>query len=139
MEEENSVFTHVLQMINWIKRLTALGFMMDNDLYIDHILQSLPPSYSSFIMNFNMNKIEVSVEELHNMLKTFVDNMKKEKFHLFMIKRFDQKQNGKNVAKAKEKWKEKKPFQSKGGIKKNNSKKHSQAEDKCYHCQQAGH
>ncbi|KAL0413264.1 UNVERIFIED_CONTAM: hypothetical protein Sradi_1528100 [Sesamum radiatum] len=41
---------------------------LDNDTYIDVILQSLPPSYDPFIVNYNMNGLEKSIHELINML-----------------------------------------------------------------------
>ncbi|KAL0345807.1 UNVERIFIED_CONTAM: putative mitochondrial protein [Sesamum radiatum] len=41
---------------------------IDNDTYIDVILQSLPPSYDPFIVNYNMNGLEKSIHELINML-----------------------------------------------------------------------
>ena len=70
MSEGASVQTHVLKMIEWIERLAVLEFKMDKDLSIDLILQSLPDSFSQFIINFHMNKIDVSLAELLNMLKT---------------------------------------------------------------------
>ncbi|KAL0445680.1 UNVERIFIED_CONTAM: hypothetical protein Slati_1695900 [Sesamum latifolium] len=41
---------------------------LENDTYIDVILQSLPPSYDSFIVNYNMNGLEKSIHKLINML-----------------------------------------------------------------------
>ena len=40
---------------------------MDHDLSVDLVLQSLPQSYSQFVLNFNMNKLEASLPELANM------------------------------------------------------------------------
>ena len=37
---------HVLHMINLIKKLACLGFVMDHELSINLVLQSLPQSYS---------------------------------------------------------------------------------------------
>ncbi|KAL0413349.1 UNVERIFIED_CONTAM: hypothetical protein Sradi_1536600 [Sesamum radiatum] len=36
--------------------------------YIDVVLQSLPPSYDPFIVNYNMNRLEKSIHELIKML-----------------------------------------------------------------------
>ena len=41
---------------------------MDNELYVDLILQSLPPSFDSSIVNFKMHKMQTSLGELINML-----------------------------------------------------------------------
>ncbi|KAL0355496.1 UNVERIFIED_CONTAM: hypothetical protein Sradi_3996500 [Sesamum radiatum] len=43
-------------------------FGLNNDTYLDVILQSLPPSYDPFIVNYNMNGLEKSIHELINML-----------------------------------------------------------------------
>ncbi|KAL0283214.1 UNVERIFIED_CONTAM: hypothetical protein Sangu_2478300 [Sesamum angustifolium] len=45
--------------------------------YIDVILQSLPPSYDPFIVNFNMNGLEKSINELINMLVQYEATIKK--------------------------------------------------------------
>ena len=70
MKEGQSVAQHVQKMYGYIERLHKLGYVMDNELYIDLILHSLPSTFSHFVMNFNMNKLEVTVPELYNMLKT---------------------------------------------------------------------
>src|SRR5436190_9232298 len=64
------VSTHVIKMIGYIENLKRLGFPYNRDMAIDIILQSLPPSYSSFIMTYNRNGLEKSLTELHGMLKT---------------------------------------------------------------------
>ena len=48
---------------------------MDNELYIDLILHSLSSTFSQFVMNFNMHKMEVTLPELCNMLKTAQENL----------------------------------------------------------------
>src|SRR6266540_2199212 len=76
MAEDALVSSHVIKMIGYIENLERLGFPYNRDLAIDIILQSLPPSYSSFIMNYNMNGLEKSLTELHGMLKTAEQNIK---------------------------------------------------------------
>ncbi|KAL0451313.1 UNVERIFIED_CONTAM: hypothetical protein Slati_1109400 [Sesamum latifolium] len=51
-----------------VEKLEDLKAGLDNDTYIDVILQSLPPSYDPFIVNYNMNRLEKSIHELINML-----------------------------------------------------------------------
>ena len=70
---------HVLKIIGYIERLEALGSNMDNDLYIDLVLQSLPESYSGFIVNFNMNNMNRSLSELLNMLRVTEKDLKNSK------------------------------------------------------------
>ena len=69
MKEGQSVAHHTQKMYGYIERLQKLGYVMDNELYIDLILHSLSSTFSHFVMNFNMNKLEVTVPELCNMLK----------------------------------------------------------------------
>ncbi|KAL2492022.1 Uncharacterized protein Adt_27650 [Abeliophyllum distichum] len=77
MTEGSSVSAHVLKMIGYIEKIDQLGYAMDHELSIDLILQSLPDSFSQFIMNFNMNKIQCTLPELLNMLKTVEPNINK--------------------------------------------------------------
>ena len=58
----------MLKMINLIEKLARLDFLMDHELSVDLVLQSLSLSYSQFIINFNMNKLEATLPELVNML-----------------------------------------------------------------------
>ncbi|KAL0434189.1 UNVERIFIED_CONTAM: hypothetical protein Slati_2753200 [Sesamum latifolium] len=51
-----------------VEKLEDLKAGLNNDTYIDVILQSLPPSYDPFIVNYNMNGLEKSIHELINML-----------------------------------------------------------------------
>ena len=46
MKEGDSVQIHVLKMIDLIERLAQLGFVMDHELSVDLVLQSLPTSYA---------------------------------------------------------------------------------------------
>ena len=54
MEENSSVSEHILRMYGYHNHLTQLGVNLPDDSVIDRILQSLPPSYKSFVMNYNM-------------------------------------------------------------------------------------
>ncbi|XP_031247981.1 uncharacterized protein LOC116105713 [Pistacia vera] len=79
MIEGTLVSPHVVKMIGYIHKLKILGFGIEAKLSIDLVLQSLPDSFSQFIMNFNMNSMEKSPLELLNMLKTSEKDMKKSK------------------------------------------------------------
>jgi len=70
LTEGSQVSPHVVKMIGYIESLERLGSPLNADLAIDVILQSLPPSYKQFIMNFHMNSMEKTLSELHSMLKT---------------------------------------------------------------------
>ena len=63
MAESSSVHAHVLNMIEWIKRLAMLGVELPVEMSTNLILQYLL-TLSKFIVNFNMNKIMASLLEL---------------------------------------------------------------------------
>ncbi|KAL0395460.1 UNVERIFIED_CONTAM: hypothetical protein Slati_4512200 [Sesamum latifolium] len=68
MTEGSSVQSHGVKMLSLVEKLEDLKAGLNNDTYIDVILQSLPPSYDPFIVNYNMNGLEKSIHELINML-----------------------------------------------------------------------
>ncbi|KAL0416569.1 UNVERIFIED_CONTAM: Retrovirus-related Pol polyprotein from transposon RE2 [Sesamum latifolium] len=68
MAEGSSVQSHGVTMLSLVEKLEDLKAGLNNDTYIDVILQSLPPSYDPFIVNYNMNGLEKSIHELINML-----------------------------------------------------------------------
>ncbi|KAB2602882.1 hypothetical protein D8674_003887 [Pyrus ussuriensis x Pyrus communis] len=70
------VHQHVLKMIGFIEQLENLGTPLDGELAQDFILASLPDSFSQFVMNYNMNKMDHTLSELLNMLVTAEKTMK---------------------------------------------------------------
>ena len=102
MAEGASVSAHVLKMKGYIEHLDRLGFPLNQELTTDLILNSLPASYSHFVMNFNMNEMEKSILELHLMLKTAKQNIKSKPGHVLMVKKgksFKKKGNKKRQGK----------------------------------------
>ena len=85
MAESSSVQAHALKMIEWIESLAMLGVELPVEISTDLILQSLPDSFSQFIVNFNMNKIHASLSELLNMLTTTEGNLQKEKPQVLVV------------------------------------------------------
>ncbi|MCY5088402.1 hypothetical protein OV015_25635, partial [Salmonella enterica subsp. enterica serovar 1,4,[5],12:i:-] len=57
MEEGSSVNEHMLAMTGHAKKLSDLGIVIPNRLGINRVLQSLPPSYKNFVMNYNMQNM----------------------------------------------------------------------------------
>ncbi|KAK4397739.1 hypothetical protein Sango_1249400 [Sesamum angolense] len=56
-------------MLSLVKKLKGLQADFDKEeTYVGIILQSLPPSFDQFIVNYNMNGLEKSLHELINML-----------------------------------------------------------------------
>ena len=69
MEENSSVSEHILKISGYNNHLIQLGVNLPDDSVIDRILQSSPPSYKSFVMNYNMQGMNKTIPELFAMLK----------------------------------------------------------------------
>ena len=78
MEENSSVSEHILKMSGYNNHLIHLGVNLPDVSIIDRILQSLPPSYKSFVMNYNMQGMNKTIPELFAMLKAAEVEIKKE-------------------------------------------------------------
>ena len=76
---------HVIQMHGYGERLSALGFAISDSLSTDVLLASLSPSYNGFIMNYNMNGMNKTANELYAMLKTAEANLQKDPSHVMMV------------------------------------------------------
>ena len=77
MEENSSVSEHILRMSGY-HNLDSLGVNLPDDCVIDRVLESLPPSYKGFVMNYNMQGMEKTIPELFAMLKAAEVEIKKE-------------------------------------------------------------
>ncbi|KAJ8758881.1 hypothetical protein K2173_002660 [Erythroxylum novogranatense] len=136
MAPGTSVEIHVLQMIGYIEKLGQLGYDLNLELSIDLVLQSLTSSFSQFIMNFHMNKKEMSLAELLNMLKTAEGCLKKESSSILVVGSSSSKNKGKTSKKKNKNKNQKasaKVAKPTGGVKKKNDK------GTCFHCGIAGH
>ena len=58
MKEGSSVSAHVVHMIGLLERLSNLETEVGRELSITIILQSLPPSYIGFRLNYQMNHMD---------------------------------------------------------------------------------
>src|SRR3954464_1337792 len=132
MEEHSSVSENVLKMLGYADKLVSLGISIPIDLGIHRVLQSLPPSNKSFVMNYNMQGMKKSLPELLSMLKTAEVEIKKEHQVLMINRNTGFKKDKKGKRKG-----------SKGG-------KHVAAPEKkprvgpksdseCYYCKGTGH
>ncbi|KAJ8769201.1 hypothetical protein K2173_000976 [Erythroxylum novogranatense] len=137
MASGTSVEIHVLQMIGYIEKLGQLGYDLNLELSIDLVLQSLTSRFSQFIMNFHMNKKEMSLAELLNMLKTAEGCLKKESSSVLVVGSSSSSKNKGKISKKKNKNKNQKAYakvaKQTGGVKKKNDK------GTCFHCGIAGH
>ena len=98
MVENSSVSEHILGMSGYHNHLTQLGVELPIDSFIGIVLQSLPPSYKGFVMNYNMQGMDKTFPELFAMLKTAKVEIKKEHQVLMVYKTtsFKKKGKGKN-------------------------------------------
>lgn len=145
MPEGSSVHEHGLKMINYIEQLQRLDVGMDADLTIDIVLQSLPHSFSQFVMNYYMNKMGVTLPELLNMLVTAEGAMIRTKGSALIVdvgKASSSRTGYKPKSKPKQKgnkWKKGKQanLKPKAGIKKNGNNKNDKG--RCFECGELGH
>ena len=84
MEENSSVSEHILRMSGYHNHLTQLRVNLPDDSVIDRVLKSLPPSYKSFMMNYNMQGMDKTILELFAMLKAREVEIKKE-YQVLMV------------------------------------------------------
>ena len=95
MEENGSVSEHILKMSGYYNHLAELGVVLPPEAITDRVLQSLPPSYKSFVLNYNMQGMNKSVAELFAMLKVAESEIQKEHQVLMVNKTTSFKKNGK--------------------------------------------
>ncbi|KAJ1274607.1 hypothetical protein BS78_05G074500 [Paspalum vaginatum] len=131
--EGSPVSPHVINMIGHIEALDRLGIELEPELATDVILQSLPPSFEPFIMNYHMNSLDKTLTELHGMLKTTKDSIKKTATHVMMIQRDSKKMKRKGKGKGKAEDRIQNPkLDAK-------PKASPSPSDKCFHCGDSGH
>ena len=81
-------------MSGYNNHLIQLGVNLPDDCIIDRILQSLLPSYKSFVMNYNMQGMNKTIPELFAMLKDTEVEIKKEHQVLMVNKTTSFKKKG---------------------------------------------
>ncbi|KAK1664662.1 hypothetical protein QYE76_052821 [Lolium multiflorum] len=84
-----------------MRRNSDLGIVIPNRLGINRVLQSLPPSYKNFVMNYNMRNMNKEFPELFGMLKAAEIEIKKEHQVLMVNKTTSFKKQGKSKGKFK--------------------------------------
>uniref|UniRef100_A0A1U7Y848 Uncharacterized protein LOC104245390 n=1 Tax=Nicotiana sylvestris TaxID=4096 RepID=A0A1U7Y848_NICSY len=63
-----SMQNHIIEMTNIAARLQTLGIKVDDSFLVQFILNSLPPEYGPFQINYNTIKDKWNVSELSSML-----------------------------------------------------------------------
>ena len=136
MEENSSVSEHILKMSGLHNRMTQLNINLPDEAVIDRILQSLPPSYKSFVMNYNMQGMEKTIPEVYSMLKSAEVEIKKE-HQVLMVNKTTKFKKGKGKKNFKKDGKgvaaPGKPVTGK------KSKNGPKPETECFYCKGSGH
>ena len=124
-----------MTVIKDIEELRKLRLDMQKKLQMDLILQFLTSSYSQFIVNFHMNKLDHIIFELVNMLVTTEGTLKSPRDTVLAVEwtsSSKRKSTGKKKVKSIKKQKKKsKP--------KKDGPKAAEAKEKCFHCHTEGH
>lgn len=64
MSEGTPIRDHVIKMMGFINELEILGADIDSQSQIDMILSSLPESFNQYVLNYNMNNLNLSLTKL---------------------------------------------------------------------------
>src|SRR4051812_10693648 len=99
LKEGDPLSPHVIKMMGYMKALDRLGHPLTSESATDTILDSLLPSYNSFITNIHMHGMEKKPTELHGMLNIADQDIKKGSHQVLMVQ---------NKAKFKKSWPKKK-------------------------------
>src|ERR1043165_4060015 len=79
----------------YVQRLNALECQIPDELAVDRVLQSLPPRYKGFVLNYNMQGMTKTPSELSAMLKSVEVEIKKEHAVFMVNKTTEFKKTGK--------------------------------------------
>ncbi|XP_047261292.1 uncharacterized protein LOC124894810, partial [Capsicum annuum] len=69
MVEGTSVREYVLKMLSLLNELEILGAVIDKESQVEMVLQILPDSFQQLRLNYNINKINLSLAKLLNELQ----------------------------------------------------------------------
>nr|XP_009625170.1 uncharacterized protein LOC104116083 [Nicotiana tomentosiformis] len=128
---------YVNHMIDLIEELQKLGCKLGKAFSQDLILQSPSESFSQFVINFNMHKMDCDLHKMLNMLIDYENQLASEKKkETVMLVGNSSKNKGKGKYKHK-----KKPIAPKGDVTKPKGKggKADQSDDECFHWKKIGH
>ena len=144
LQRGQAVSPHVLNMIENVEKLEALGCKINEDIVIDRILHSLHEGFTQFRVNYYMNDMKKSLHELHSLLVQAEKDLKlsgSKRDVLFISKKDKGKgksQTSLNVKKSS--FNKKVQPKSNSGPGRSLNKGKSKASDvECHHCHKFGH
>ncbi|XP_076906357.1 uncharacterized protein LOC143562453 [Bidens hawaiensis] len=142
MEETQSVSSYAIKMKSHIDQLEWLNCPISKELATDLILNGLTKRFETFVMNYNMNGWDKSIDELHAMLKTAEARMGKKVLPILTINEGGLKKRHHPKPKAKAtmgKGQVKKGFKGKAKAEPKPKKINVSTEDPCFGCGEIGH
>ncbi|CAA0823344.1 Unknown protein, partial [Striga hermonthica] len=135
MREGTPVREHVLAMMAQLNELEVLGAFIDGETQVDIVLQSLPKSFEQFRLNYNMNKMLMTLPELVSELQS-AEGLFRQKTQAMVAQRGEA-----STSKA-PKDKKRKKSAGKGKAVMSDAQPRQKAmkpKGKCHNCQQKGH
>src|SRR3954466_4744178 len=133
MEEGSFVSEHAIKMSGYTKRLEQLDCKIPEELKIDRVLQSLPPSFKGFIVTHNQIGSTDTITELFPKLKATEVDIKKDN-HVLMVNKPPSFKNGKGA---------KKPFKKGSGKRvapaEKKLKSRPKPDTECFYCKDKCH
>jgi hypothetical protein len=129
MEEGSYVSEHAIKMLSYTQRLEQLDCKIPEELKIDKVLQSLPPSYKCFVVTHNQIGTTDTITELFARLKAADVDIKKDN-HVLMVNKTTSFKKAKGA---------------KGSFKKGSckciapTKKKLKPDTECFYCKDKGH
>lgn len=133
MVEGSSVREHILMMMSLLNDLEILGAVIDKESQVEMVLQTLPDSFEQFRLNYNMNKMDLSLAKLLNELKAAESIIKHQAPPVAFM--FDKPWSSSSKPKGEKKKKKPRKVLAPGGATGGVAK----PKGKCYHCKQPGH
>ncbi|XP_038685075.1 uncharacterized protein LOC119985002 [Tripterygium wilfordii] len=89
---------HIIEMTNLAANLRTLGMIVDDSFLVQFVLNSLPPEYGPFQINYNTIKDKWDVNEMKSMLVQEEGRLKQHNGH---VAHLDMKGAGKKIGKEK--------------------------------------
>ena len=81
IKKGESVCPYVQIMQRYVEQLQRLNVSFDEELAIDMVLNSFPPSYDQSILTYQLNNTKTILTQLHNLLQIVESGMKKNHTH----------------------------------------------------------
>ena len=137
MSEGSSVRDHCLKIISYLNELEILGATVDRETQVDMLLETLPDSFNQFKLNYNMNKMTLSLPELMKKLQAAEGILRaKGSIHIAKVGTSLGKPKGKNQKKKNNKKSANKNLTPSGRVGKKGTK--AKPQGKCFHCGEKG-